>query len=156
MDLEQLPEAVEALSVALRSFRPFKAALTFVLTEFDVTEAAVRARFEAHFRVTPEEFARRHDESRSIETCLRKFREVAGVRATLLRHHGERFYVVAEAENGRVAKHWHRVLVDKGTVIECVNETTQVRAEFRDSILMDQIRSQIGVEKSRLNRIRYP
>ena len=59
MDLNQLPSAVEDFHAAILESKPILIAMIEILREYDVTEGAVRARFEAHFRLTPEQFVKR-------------------------------------------------------------------------------------------------
>ena len=70
MDLSQLPSAVEDFHAAILESKPILIAMIEILREYDVTEGAVRARFEAHFRLTPEQFVKRIPPKRRVRTVI--------------------------------------------------------------------------------------
>lgn len=145
MDLNQIPLAAEALHAAIRSFRTVKDAMLEVLAEFDVTEAAVRARFEKHYRLTPEEVAQRNVTDFTIEGYLEKFKKAnSNYHPSRIKYLGKRFYFMIKGNDGREEKKWFRFLISHGNSVTCVSELTHREAEIVDSAVLDDVARQIG------------
>ncbi len=146
MNLEDLPPAVEMLHDLIIKFRPMGIAMEEVLAEFDVTEEAVRARFEAAYRITLEELGVRFALDHTIEGYLDRFREThSNYHPSRIEHLGKRFYlVVDDRRTGREIKKWHRFLISHGLMIVVVNELTLKQGEIGDNEIIDDIAWQIG------------
>lgn len=146
MTLEDLPIATEALYRGIVGFQPIVIAMSNVLAEYDVTEAAVRARFETHYRVTPEEVARRHVEDHTIDGYLERFRaENSHYHSGRLEHLGKRFYfIVDDRKTGEQVKKWFRFLISHGQMVVIVDELTHSLGDVLDPLVIDDIARQIG------------
>lgn len=146
MTLEDLPTATEALYRQIVGFQPIIIAMSNVLAEYDVTETAVRARFEAHYRVTPEEVARRHVEDHTINGYLERFREAnSNYHPSRMKHLGKRFYfIVDDRRTGGEVKKWFRFLISHGQMVVTVDEITHSLGDVLDSLVIDDIARQIG------------
>lgn len=145
MNLEHLPPAVEALRSYILAFNPVIIAMENVLEEYDVTEAAVRARFEAHFRKTPEEMSQQHAKDNSIEGYLRKFKEAnSNYHPSRMEHLGKRFYFIVDAKDGGEEKRWYRFLIVHGHMVVVIDEITHSIGDVMDREIVDDIALQIG------------
>jgi hypothetical protein len=145
VDLEQLPEAVEALRSEILAFQTLKTAMKNVLADHDVTEAAVRARFEQHFKLTLEEFAGQHIKDNTIEGYVRRFKEANSDRhPSQLEHCGKRFYMIVDRRDGGEEKRWFRFLICHGLMAVVVDELTNLPGEIYEPTFIDDIAWQIG------------
>lgn len=145
MDLEQLPEAVEALYGYIIEFNPVTISMERVLKEYEVTEAAVRARFETHYRLTPEEVAQRHVADHTIEGYLKRFRDAhSDFHPSRIEHLGKRFFLIVDDKDGGEVKKWFRLLIIHGSMAVVVDEVTNRQEEIYDSEILDDIARQIG------------
>lgn len=145
MNLAELPRAVQALHTDILALTPVAVAMERVLDDYDVTEAAVRARFEAHYRLTPEEVAIRHPEDNSIDGFIKQFREAnPQIHPSWRKHVGKRFYLIVDDKDGREVKKWFRVLTEHGLMIRVVDEVTHRVGEIGDSGIIDDVARQIG------------
>lgn len=145
MNLEHLPEAVEALYSHITAFNPVGISMECVLEDYDVTEAAVRARFEAHYRLTPEELAQRHVTDHTIDGYIKRFGEAnSDYHPSRLEHLGKRFYMIVDDKEGGEVKRWYRFLIMHGLMAVVVDEITNRQGEIYDSELLDDIARQIG------------
>ena len=145
MNLEELPEAVEALYSYIVAFNPILTSMERVLEEYDVTEAAVRARFEAHYRLTPEEVAQRHVTDHTIDGYLNRFRQAnSDYHPSRIEHLGKRFYLIVDDKEGGEVKRWFRFLIVHGAMAVVVDEVTNRQGEIYDSEILDDIARQIG------------
>ena len=145
MNIDQLPEAVEALYSYIVAFNPIGASMERVLEEYDVTEAAVRARFERHYRLTPEDVAQRHITDHTIDGYLKQFRQANGdYHPSRIEHLGKRFYLMVDDKEGGEVKRWFRFLIVHGVMAVIVDEVTNCQGEIYDSKILDDIARQIG------------
>lgn len=145
MDLKELPEAVEALYSYIVAFNPVLTGMGRVLEEYDVTEAAVRARFETHYRLTPEEVAKRHVADHTIDGYLNRFRQAnSGYHPSRIEHLGKRFFLIVDDKEGGEVKRWFRFLIVHGAMAVVVDEVTNRQGEIYDSTILDDIARQIG------------
>lgn len=146
MNLDDLPEATKRLHDLIVDFEPVAMAMEAVLRNFDVTEAAVRARFEAHYRITPEELATRHTQDNSIDGYIREFkRKHSDYHPSRLQHAGERFYfIVDDKKTGKEVKRWYRFLIHHGLMAVIIDEVTHTHGDVLDPLVLDDIARQIG------------
>jgi len=145
MNLEHLPPAVESLRSYILAFNPVIIAMESVLEEYDVTEAAVRARFETHFRKTPEEMSQQHVKDNSIDGYLQKFKAAnSSYHPSRMEHLGRRFYFITDTENGKEEKRWYRFLIVHGYMVVTIDEITHSIGEVIDRAIVDDIALQIG------------
>lgn len=145
MNLDELPEAVEALYSDIAGFNPVIIAMEKVLQEYDVTEAALRARFETHYHFTPEELARRHIVDNTLDGYIRRFRAAHGdYHPSRIEHLGKRFCLTVDGKEGKGIKKWYRFLISHGLMVIVVDELTHRQGEIYDTKIIDDIARQIG------------
>ena len=145
MNLSQLPGAVEALRELILSGQAYKLAIDDILEDYDVTEDAVRARFQQAFGFTPEVLAARHAKGLSIDTFITRFKQANLTRhRSHLLHTGKRFYMKSDVDT---EKRWYRFLISHGHMVVIVDEISLSVGHVLDREFIDDIAWQIGWQR---------
>lgn len=148
MNLDELPQAVEDLRNGILSYEPLSEVLAEVLKNYDVTEDALRARFEQHFGLSVEEFAARNVRDNTVDGYVVRFRkDHSHYHPSRFKHINKRFWLESDAPDGTVIRKPYRFLATYGTGIFCISEQTRQISEIFDRDILNDVAAQIGWQR---------